>query len=275
MRGLLIIFLVALVTSCGAASSSESSGESNVDSAASVTTNTTAPQADDTVRVSPSVLADIDASLPENVGALDLGEVAPADDTSFCQAFASAPARWLDDAVVPIQYWVDNFAAARPTAPSAAAEPLDRLLAHGDDMLAWNFGRLDERPVWGGSQAADVVAVADIAVAECPGLPLVVGPPGQSAAPSYWAESTPDQVARSCEEDAAEVAEGTQWYVDEFGVLPEHQQQIETAASQAIYAALEKTGEFPDDVDFYFASRYHGVGPDGEPAAVSGGACDL
>lgn len=271
MRRLLFLFFLApLMAACGAASSPEVGGQAISDSAMS--TSTTAPRPDDTVRVSPSVLADIDASIPDNAGAIDLGPVAPADDTSFCQAFAAAPVRWLNDALIPIQYWVDNFTAARPVVPEVAAEPVDRLLAHGDDMLAWQFGRLDERPTWTSSLADDAVTLADIAVAECPDLPLVVGSSEEAAASLHFGERTPDEV---CAGEASSVAKGIQWYVDELGVAPEHQQQIETATNRALVAGMESTGELPDDVPIYFGSSYYGVGPGAEPLAVPGGACDL
>lgn len=222
-----------------------------------------------------SVLADVDASIPENVGAIGLGEVAPAEEISFCDAFATAPARWVDDAVVPVQYWVDTFTVARSSAPTDAIGPVDRLIEFGERKLAWNFGQLDERPVWDSTLAADARVIADAAVAECSDLPLIAARQGRSDAPSYFANDTPDQIAATCRSAADDVANGIDWYLAEFATPPGHQQQIETAANEAFYLAIEQTGEYPDDAFLYFASDWYGIGPGGKPMAVPGGACDL
>ena len=231
------------------------------------------PASEDTVRVPATDLLDLDVALPENVGGVDLGEVAPADDTSFCEAFALAPVRWVDDAVVPVQYWVDTFTHARSTAPEAAIGPIDRLLEFGQRKLDWNFKRVEDRPIWTGAEAGDARAIADVAAQECPDLQLVVGPPGRSDAPSWWSEETPEQIAASCQLAKDEVTAGIDWYLAQFGTLPLHQQQIETASDEVLYRAIDETGELPDG-PYYFASDFYGVGPDGEALAVPEGACD-
>ncbi len=229
---------------------------------------------EDTVRVPATDLMDLDVPLPENVGGVDLGDVAPAEDLSFCEAFALAPVRWVDDAVVPVQYWVDTFTGAREAAPEGAAGPIDRLLEFGQHKLDWNFKRVEDRPIWTGAEAGDARAIANIAAQECPDLQLVVGPPGRSDAPGWWSEETPEQIAASCQSAMEYVTEGIDWYLAQFGTLPLHQQQIETASNEVLHRAIDKTGELPDG-PYYFASDFYGVGPDGEAMAVPGGACDL
>ena len=228
----------------------------------------------DTVRVPATDLVDPNVPLPENVGGIDLGVDAPPSDLAFCEAFALAPVRWVDDAIIPVQYWVDTFSSARATAPDAAIDPIDRLLEFGQHKLDWNFKRVDDRPIWTGAQASDGRAIADVAATECSDLPLVVGPAGRSDPPSFWADETPKQVAARCQSEMDDVAEGIAWYVTEFGIEPLHQQQIENASDEVLYRAIDETGEFPDGF-FYVASDFVGVGPDGVAQAVPGGACDL
>lgn len=259
----LLAMMVTVCCACGAESAANAGDDAGVEATA------------DTVRVPGTVLADPDASIPQNAGGVELGEVAPADDITFCEAFAVAPARWVDDAVIPVQYWVDTFTIARSSAPIEAAGPIDRLIDYGERKTAWNFGQLDDRPIWDSSLAADARAIADAAVVECPDLPLVAAPPERSAAPGYWDGDTPDQIAASCQSESDDVAEGIEWYEATFATPPLHQQQIETAAIEALYVAIEETGEYPDDAFLYIASDYYGVGPDGQPMAVPGGACDI
>lgn len=258
-----LLFLTVTMALVSAACGAESTGQAGGDGSA------------DTVRVPLTVLADPEASIPDNVGGIDLGKSAPSDDTSFCDAFASAPARWLDDAVVPVQFWVDTFTIARSSAPTQTHDPIDRLLDYGERKIAWNFGHLDERPEWNSMLSADARTIADVAVVECTDLPLVAAPPERSAAPSSWADNTTEQIAASCQSEHESVAEGIAWYETEFGTPPLHQQQIEIATNEAFYLAIEESGEYPDDVFYYFASDYFGVGPDSEPMAVAGGACDI
>ena len=229
---------------------------------------------DDTVRVPVTDLVDPEVALPENAGGVDFGEDAPPADLAFCDAFATVPVRWVDDAVVAVQYWVDAFDHARVDAPDAAAEPIDRLLDYGQHNLDWHFSRVEDRPVWTSAEAGAARAIADVAVTECPDLPLVVGPPGRSDTPGSWVDASPEEVTEWCQSHLDDVAEGIDWYRAEFGSAPLHQQQIETAATEVIYRLIDETGEYPDAF-LYVSSDYVGVGPDGEPMPVVDGACDL
>ena len=229
---------------------------------------------DNTVRVSPEAWTDISEPLPDNAGAFDLGEFAPPDDLSFCEAFAAVPVRYIEGPLIGTQVWVDSFVAARSDAPSTAVGPIDRLVEFGELTLAAAFGLIDEAPTPDSSLAADGRLISDIAVEECSDLPLVVGPPDQAETPAGWREATPEELVELCQRESDGVDEGIAWYRAEFGKIPEHQQQIETAANEAWYSALEELGDYPVDEFSYRDSFYYGVGVDGTPAVVPGGACD-
>ena len=133
--GMTVAMALLLLAGCGASSAPEPVG-------AEATAAVEPPES--TVRVSLDEIADVAETLPENAGGIDLGELGPEDGLTFCEAFASVPARWVDDAVVPVQFWVDAFTAARDDVPADAAEAVDRLLAFGQWKLDWNFKRVEE-----------------------------------------------------------------------------------------------------------------------------------
>lgn len=217
---------------------------------------------------------DVETPLPEEDDAADLGGSAPDTNISFCEAFATVPARYVDDAVFPIRLWLESFDEARPTAPEDAVQAIDTLITFGSAKFGWHSKKIDERPIWTSTEAAAAVTIADAAVAECEGLPLIVGPEGPPAEPYDWTDLDSAGRASFCASDAANVQAGINWYAAEFGAPPQHQQQIETAASEVVYRALEETGEFPDGV-WYVASDFFGVGPDAVARPPAGGACDL
>ena len=58
---------------------------------------------DDGVRVPVELLLDLEEELPDDASGVDLGDLAPDDDLTFCEAFVAVPTYWVDDAVVPVQ----------------------------------------------------------------------------------------------------------------------------------------------------------------------------
>lgn len=224
-------------------------------------------------RIPVDVLFDVSSTLPDDVTGVDLGDLGPDDDITFCEAFATTPTRWVDDAVVAVQWWIDAYGTARSTTPEPAAAPIDLLLDFGRRKLDWNLGRIEERPTWTSTEAVAAAAVADAAVDHCPDLPLVAGPPGRSDLPTGWADLSESEIDANCRSAVETVQEGIDWYTTEFGVAPRHQQQIETAAGAELTRVIEETGEYPPGV-LYVGSDFVGVGDDGRPAPVPGGACD-
>lgn len=208
---------------------------------------------------------DLEQDLPDDVSGLDLGEDGPATDASFCTAWGSAPARWFDDAVVPLQYAVDAWRPGRDDVPAEVLGDYDLLLAFGDAKIEWNFKQRDERPIWSSTEAAAALAVADAAVDNCDDLPLV----------ATFAAPEQTRAVGTCDEDAADVRIGVTWYLAERGEPPRHQQQIERLSDLRYHEGYEATGELDLD-DYYFASDVHGVAPDGsgDVIPVPGGPCD-
>ena len=195
----------------------------------------------------------------ESLAGVDLGALAP-DTSTFCQAVASAPVRWITDAVIPLQYWIDSYAAVSEV-PAETEGALDRLRAFADERMAWHLGSRNERPLWGDAQVDDSLLLADAAITSCPDLPLVIGLPGTSATPLAWADLDAPAVAERCARDLLRVEAAVAEFVDIFGRQPRHQIEMEPALAT------------------FYASDWHGVtvgtGGQAEVLAVPGGACDL
>lgn len=179
---------------------------------------------------------------------------------TFCEAFAAVPMRWVDDAVLPLSIWADTWGSVDDV-PSPAQRSVVALQDFAQQRLDWNLGRLEERPVYDETLAEHTVAIADAAVAGCPDLPMVVGPPSQVAL-----EPLSDEV---CAERVASVEEAIDAYVARRGREPGHIAQLDAEAFVA-FAFGEGALFFADDTI--------GVDqrPDGTAVAVPvpGGACD-
>lgn len=256
MRRAVTMGMVVATTACGAASS-----------------DGTSTRADDQ-RVPVEVYLDLTSTVPDDVAGLDLGSAVPRPDSDFCSTWSQVPTRWLDDAVVPLQHAVDSFGAARAGVPDEVLDDWDRLLEFGVAKLEWNFKRREERPVWSAAEAEMALRIADTAVATCPDLPIAMGPPERWAQPPGWDDLSSEEIRANCDAALGAVAAGIEWYEDELGATPSHQEQIELAANVVIYRSIDETGDWPSGV-MYVASDFVGIGADGVPAAVPGGACDL
>ena len=110
----------------------------------------------------------IDIDLSEYTG-VDLETERPPANLAFCDAVAGAPGRWLNDSIVPLQFWIDSYSGV-DDAPPVAAEAIVSLLSYGRERIDWNLGRV-ERPEFSAELAADAKTVADAAVATVPGSP--------------------------------------------------------------------------------------------------------
>jgi hypothetical protein len=178
-----------------------------------------------------------------------------AGSRTLCAAAAAAPMRWLDDAVVTLQLWVDAFAAI-DSPPASIAPALERLVAFGDARMRWHLTGDGERPPATAAVAADRRAVVATAVSTCPDLPLAFGP-DRSFAPE-WTSLPPDELAQRCADDVARVQSAVDEYRTATGAEPGHQAELEEV------------------VVTFFSSDVHGVALDGGTAIVvpvPAGAC--
>lgn len=203
--------------------------------------------------------ADASATLPADVAGVELGALQP-DASSFCEAAATAPTRWITDAVVPLQFWIDSFADL-PDVPEPAADAVRRLREFADERMRWQFGQRQERPIWDEVEIADALALAESAIASCQELPLVVGPPGVSVTPLAWEDLDPTSIADLCDSDRLRVEAAIEEFATAFGRQPRHQIEMEPAVAR------------------FYASDWHGVtvNPEGQAVVipVPNGACDL
>ncbi len=210
-------------------------------------------------RVTIEELRDFEQPLPADATGVDLAEFAPADPIAFCDAVASTPSRWIGDALFPVQLWHDTFDAI-DDAPEEIRPSIDRLVAFAEARQRWSLSGDGERPELDEELNADVVALAETALATCSDLPPVVGPPGTSDPPIAWSDLTVDEVATRCGDSADRLASAVSEYVSTVGRQPRHQIEIEAVLP-------------------YTSSDFHGVELDDADrpviAPVPGGACDL
>lgn len=205
-------------------------------------------------------LGDVEKTMPPGTLSIDVGPLAPSDSTSFCDAVALAPVRWITDAVFPLQIWIDAFAGVGDT-PAPAESALSLLIDFANTRMAWQLGAIDDRPIWGDDQIAASMSVADAAITTCPDLPLVQGLPGTSDTPVAWQDVDPTEIAFRCAGMHRRVEDGVDEFVAQSGRQPRHQMEMEIS------------------LPLFFASDFHGIALDNTGAAVAiavpGGACDL
>ena len=214
----------------------------------------TAPVAavDPTSRATLDDLADPDLDL-EDIAGVELDGLAP-ETAGFCEAFAAAELLWIEDAIVPLQIVVDAWRDV-DDAPAQVAEDVAVMRELADRRMEWHLGRIDrdDRPVIDLAMAERLERIADQAAASCD-LPLVVGPAGN-------VDLTPaEQVAR-CKQSQTNMAQGIALYERLRAGEPVHGQQIELAA----WVELLRN---PDEAEFWFASDFHGIGPEASITAL-------
>ncbi len=176
---------------------------------------------------------------------------------TWCDAVAAAPMRWLDDAIVPLQLWVDSFSTVGD-APGELSDELDRLVAFGAARLRWHLTGDGERPMPTPEVAADRLTIVEAALTTCPGLPLAFGPDA-SRSPA-WSSTSPEDLARRCADDLARLEAAIDEHRATTRSEPRHQAEMEEV------------------VVGFFASDVHGiVVADGVAVVtpVPDGACDL
>ncbi len=201
-----------------------------------------------------------DLDLTEYTG-VDLETASPPASVAFCDAVAGAPSRWLNDALIPLQFWVDSYRGVGDP-PPMAAEAVEALLAFGGQRIDWNLGRA-ERPLFDVKLAAHAKTVADVAVVMCPDLPPVLGRSDEFLADPWGGAVDGGEVASRCAADRAEIEAAIVRYAELFATMPLHLEQIET-------------GLLVHD-EYFFGSDLHGVSLDESdrsvPVAVIGGPC--
>ena len=199
---------------------------------------------------------------PERIEGVDLGgfSVSLGDTTTFCAAAATAPLRWTAGALVPMQVWVDTYAAVVDM-PEAVAPSAQHLLDLTERRLRWSLSGEGERPTWDAETVAAAQTLMDVAITTCPDLPMVVGLPGQSERPPGWSDMSEVEVVAHCESMARRFEEGVAEYRAQYGRLPRHHMELDLP------------------IEYYGTSDFHGLVTDaaGRPMVmpVPGGACDL
>lgn len=182
------------------------------------------------------------------------------DAPSFCDAAGSTPIRWTADAVVPMQIWVDTFTSVTDT-PDAARSSVAHLVDFAERRLRWSLSGNEIRPDWDPVTASAAETVIEVAIAECPGLPLVIGPPGRSDRPSGWAGMSDTEVREHCVRMKARLEAGLAEFEEDVGRPPRHETEMDLPG--AYYGAN----------DFFGLEAESGGRP--RVVAVPGGACDL
>ncbi|MEL6893332.1 MAG: hypothetical protein AAFP84_17200 [Actinomycetota bacterium] len=240
MRRVRVLPAVAasLLAACGGASNEavfdEAVPDSIVPDAASGADASVAETSDGTSspsgRVTLDQLADPESDIVlSEVAGVDLQRAAPPESLTFCEAAAMAPTRWADDAVVPLQFFIDAFGAIRDV-PDDLRKDLDTLLAHARQRLDWNFRRAEQ---------PDSAAILDesfrvtAAAAERCALPALIGRTEAFTAWPWGGEpgSLPDdEIEARCAADLDELATEIVWFQAEFGRAPAHVAEIETAS---------------------------------------------
>ena len=199
---------------------------------------------------------------PARIEGVDVGalRLSLGDTSTFCGAAARAPLRWTVDTVVPMQVWVDTYAAVVDM-PEAVAPSAQHLLDFTEDRLRWSLTGQGERPTWDAETVAAAQALMDVAITTCPDLPMVVGFPGRSEFPLGWADMSEMEVVAHCESMARGLEEGVAEYQADHGRPPRHQMELDLPTV------------------YYGTSDFHGIVTDeaGRPMVVPvpGGACDL
>lgn len=217
---------------------------------------------DDDDRVALDDLIDPEFEIPDGATGIEIDDEemkAVTEARSFCSVAGELPLRWFDDAIIPVQISVDAYSRAQDV-PAEAAEPIERLVQHGEALLRWNLGGGGDRPEFGDDLQADVVIVSDAALAHCPDLPLVIGPPGSSAAPAGWADMSEGELAAHCDDMRGNLESDLAEYEEIVGEPATHSIQL-------------------DAVLPYSASDWFGIVHDQQEGftvvAVPGGGCDL
>ena len=199
---------------------------------------------------------------PEEVTGFDVEAMGLELDeaTTFCEAAGSAPLRWTVDAIVPMQVWVDTYAAITEV-PEAARPSVEHLSEFTERRLRWSLTGEGERPVWDAETVAAAENLLDVAITTCPDLPLVIGFPGQSERPSSWADMSEAEVAEHCASMARRFEEGIAEFEAEHGRPPRHQMEMDLP------------------IAYYGTNDFHGIATDadGRPRIlpVPGGGCDI
>lgn len=208
-------------------------------------------------------MLDPDADLDlEEVDGIDLGELTPSS-ASFCEAFAALPVTWVDDALVPIQAFLDAWKPVDDV-PAEVAGDVAALIAYAERKLDWHFGRIDrsERPT-------DPVLfdrlerIADVAVIRCDRLPPRIGYPDSWALERSW---EPGELERRCAESLADAEEGIELYRELRGREPGHSLQIELAALAEWHRSIDSDGSSP----LWFVPDLHGVDASNGTAVIVG-----
>jgi hypothetical protein len=203
-------------------------------------------------------LTDSSEPLADGLGGVDLGGLAP-DSATFCEAAGTAPVRWITDAAIPLQYWIDSFATAQGI-PAEAEGAVARLRDFAAEPMAWQLGNRDKRPLWEEPQTQDAMLLADAAISNCPDLPLAVGLPGASATPLAWRDLDEIAIAERCADNKARVENAVIEFTEKFRIQPRHQIEMEPVLST------------------FYASDWHGVTVGDNRVAtvvpIPSGACD-
>lgn len=184
------------------------------------------------------------------------------DATTVCDAVSAVPMSWADDALVPVQAFVDTWSSV--DAPDVVAADVAALLAHAQQRQDWYLGRIDrqDRPEIELALAESIEAVVDHAALNCSDLALRAGYADDWAANAGM--SAQDATAR-CAASSAMLAEGIELYRSWRGANPGHTAQIEAAAQTELYRALADDADWPP---FWFAPELHGL-RNGETVALA------
>lgn len=221
--------VVALVIVAGCSSITGGSGATNL------------PIEESGERISAEQFFDPEFDLGTASG-LDLGELTPPDSQPFCEAVPLTPSLWLDDAIVPIQYWHDNFRSVEDL-PVAVIDDRAALLEYAQLRLAWHFGR-GERPAFDQVVVDHLLAIADAAAERCDDLPLVFGRSDEQLMQSSMDEA---EISESCAEDHEVVAAGIARYLELRGEEPQTLDQLEVYLFEESFVSFELHGVMLND----------------------------
>lgn len=192
--------------------------------------------------------ADLDFA---QVDGIDLEELTPMS-TTFCEAFAAVPVTWVDDALVPIQLFLDAWKPVGDV-PAEVADDVDALVTHAERKLDWHFGRIDrnDRPT-DPRLFERLERLADEAVARCDRLPPRIGHPDDWALQRSW---EPGELERRCAQSLADAEEGIALYHELRGREPGHAIQVELAS----LADWLRSADSDDPSPLWFVPELHGI----------------